>query len=246
MLHAWRKYGLDAARNDWENKYCDKPRAPWRNPPSFDQVVKGKIEYLGMIRGEESMVYLKFLDELGELAPELTHGRGTPMRLLLHEYDSWFADSKSPQKRGYRLEEILNRLLEICGIRAVESFRRNDGGEQIDGAFEMAGWYYLVECKWQTNTVSQQAVDALSAKVRRSGSQSMGVLLSINGWSGNVVGLLKQNPDKNVLLMNGHDIRAVMSGDISFDSLFQAKRDSLNLKAEPFLGAEEILQKKAH
>ena len=246
MLHAWRKYGLNAAQTDWETKYCDKPRAPWRKPPSFDQVLKGKIEYLGMIKGEQSMAYLRFLDELGELAPDLTHGRGTPLRLLLREYDNLANVSNNPQSRGYKLEELLTGLLEICQIRVTASFRRNDGGEQIDGGFETDGWYYLVECKWQSTTVNQQQIDGLSGKVRRSGAQTMGVLLSINGWSNNVVGLLKQETEKRILLMDGNDIRAVMSGDITFISLLQAKRDSLNLKAEPFLGVEEILQKKGH
>lgn len=39
----------------------------------------------------------------------------------------------------------------------------------------------------------------------------MGLFISINGWSENVVPLLKQNPEKCVLLMDGYDLRCVLA-----------------------------------
>ena len=106
MLYAWRQHGLCAAQDHWERKYSAKHRAPWRTLPRFEQVLRGKIEYLGMIRGGESGVYLRFLDQLGELDPALTNGQGTPLRLLLREYDDLSRGETSPQHRGYEFEKL--------------------------------------------------------------------------------------------------------------------------------------------
>lgn len=198
MLHAWEKYGLVAAQEAWEIKNAHKHRAPWRNPPRFEQVVKGKIEYLGMVKGRNSTTYLKFLDKIGELDRKLASGRGTPLRLLRYEYDDLSRDTDNPQGRGYKLEAIMAQLFEISNISATSSFKRNENGEQIDGAFEIDGWHYLVECKWTSHTISQKDIDAFNGKIDRSGGQTMGLFISINRWSSNVIALLKQNPAKRI------------------------------------------------
>jgi hypothetical protein len=39
----------------------------------------------------------------------------------------------------------------------------------------------------------------------------MGMSLSINGWSEHVVPLMKQNPDKSIILKEGLDLRMVLA-----------------------------------
>ena len=199
-----------------------------------------------MIKGRESSTYLKFLDQLGDLDLNLTHGRGTPLRLLLREYDDLSNDSTDPQARGYRLEKIMNSLFGISKILVSESFTRNAGGEQIDGAFKLGDSYYLVECRWRAKMASGTEVDGLGSKLGRSGGQIMGVFISVSGWSSKVVPLMKQNADKKVLLMDGEDIRAVLAGSIPLVELLQAKVEALNLKSEPFVGVGEILSKSSN
>lgn len=84
--------------------------------------------------------------------------------------------------------------------------------------------------------------DTLYAKIGRSGRQTMVLFVSINGWSDNVVTLLKQNTDKPILLMNGNDLQAVLEGKIALDCLLKSKTRALNVEAEPFRGADEIIQ----
>lgn len=242
MLHAWRTHELPLAEKEWKTKYYAKHRAPWFIQPSFAQVLKSKIEYLGMIKGRESLTYLKFLDELRDLDPTLAGTLGTPLRLLLKTYEELKADSLTPQARGYRLEKILNSLFNIFDIPVKDGFKRNEGGEQIDGAFEFGNLYYLVECKWRKRLSDIGEVDGLRGKLERSGQLTMGVFMSVNGWSSNVVGLLKQNKDKNILLMDGEDIQAVLHGEIPLNDLIKAKIDALNLKSEPFITVESITQ----
>jgi hypothetical protein len=123
----------------------------------------------------------------------------------------------------------------------MQSFTRNKGAEQIDGAFKLDGWYYIVECRWRQKLADIRELDGLEGAVRRSGKQTMGLFLSINGWSANVPLLLKQNPDKTIILMEGYDLRTVLSGQIDLQDFLLAKLAYLNLKSEPFFGVTDYL-----
>lgn len=152
------------------------------------------------------------------------------------------AESQDFQKRGFILQDLLNQLFLINDYSVTKSFQRNNGGEQIDGAFSFDGWHYLVECKWTKRLADIKELDSLLGKVNRSGRQAMGLFLSIDGWSENVPLLLKQNPDKCILLMEGYDLRCLLSGGIDLDKLLRAKLAKLNLDSEPFLSVVEILK----
>jgi len=82
MLHAWEKYGLDSAQAEFLTKYDKKQLGTFKNRPSFQAVVKGKIDYLGMIRGKDNPIYLHFRQKLRELAPELVKRPETPFEFL--------------------------------------------------------------------------------------------------------------------------------------------------------------------
>ena len=240
MLHAWKKHGLCAAQDHWERKYDRKHRADWHNPARFEQVLKGKIEYLGMIRGMEDPTYLKFLDQLRELDPELAGNRGTPLGLLLREYDQMSNSPGDPQKRGYQLESLVERLFAFFNLQSQGSFTRNSQSEQIDGAFELDGQRYLIECKWHKRKTSHRDTDSLLGKMRRSGVH-MGLFLSVNGWSDNVETILKQNPDKSIILVNGDDLRRVLKAEINLRHMLKAKEDALKSSAEPYISVHDIL-----
>lgn len=67
MLHAWEKFGLQAAEDEHLIKYDTKCRNTAKGKPSFAQIVKGKIEYLGMVRGKNDITYLKFKNQFSRL-----------------------------------------------------------------------------------------------------------------------------------------------------------------------------------
>lgn len=163
------------------------------------------------------------------------------LELLLMMFDE-LTRSDNPQQRGYLLEELLTRTLDLHEIPVAKSFTRNEGGEQIDGAFKFDGWYYLVECRWRNRLSDIGELDGLHGKIYRSGRQTMGLFLSINGWSEHVVPLLKQNPQKSIILMDGYDLRTVLSGQVALRDLLLAKVAKLNLEGDPFLSAGQYLK----
>ena len=70
----------------------------------------------------------------------------------------------------------------------------------------------------------------------------MGMFLSINGWSNSVPDLLKQNSDKCIILMDGYDLRCVLSGQIDLRDFLLAKVGKLNDEGEAFFGAQQYLR----
>ena len=70
----------------------------------------------------------------------------------------------------------------------------------------------------------------------------MGLFLSINGWSENAVPLLKQNPDKSIVLVDGYDLRSILARQADLRDLLLAKLAKLNLQAEPFLSVTDYLR----
>ncbi len=164
--------------------------------------------------------------------------------LLLLMFDE-MAKSDNSHNRGYLLQELLNRLFDLHGIHVVRSFQRNGGAEQIDGAFKIEGWHYLTECRWRQKPADGRDLDGLLGQINRSGRQTMGLFLSIHGWSENVIPILQQNPSKSIILMEGHDLRSVMSAHIDLRSFIAAKLAKLNFASHPFLGINEFLTDKS-
>jgi hypothetical protein len=161
--------------------------------------------------------------------------------LLLAQFEQIAIDG-DPQQRGYFLEDLLNRVFDLHGIPVLRSFRRNNGGEQIDAAFEMDGWHYIVECRWRAALTDIRQLDGLAGQVSRSGRQTMGLFLSVNGWSNHVVPLLQQNPDKSIFLMDGYDLRCVLDVQVDLRRLLKAKLSALNLETQPHFSVSQLLR----
>lgn len=86
-------------------------------------------------------------------------------------------------------------------------------------------------------------LDSLYGKINRSGKQTLGLFLSINGWSENVCPLLKQNRDKSIILIDGYDLRYVLAeqGNLDLKDLLLKKLEYLNLEGSPFYSANKLL-----
>jgi RNA-directed DNA polymerase len=227
MLHAWEKYGFENAEKEFLKYHDHKNRAPFRPPPSFKQIVNGKLGFLGMVVGKDNPIYLRYWRQFRRLC-------------LLGVYEE-LGKEQDQHQRGYLLEKLLNAIFGFYQIPAITSFRRNENGEQIDGGFEMGGWQYIVECRWRTDLANVGELDGLYGKVQRSGKSAKGFFLSINGWSTNVPNLMKQNPDKALILMNGDDLHHVLRGNVDLRALIEAKIQKLSFKCEPFYGADQFI-----
>jgi RNA-directed DNA polymerase len=60
MIHAWEKFGLQAAENEHLTKYFRRYRSPLRKPPKFDSILRGKLLYFSMVRGPSDPTFVSF------------------------------------------------------------------------------------------------------------------------------------------------------------------------------------------
>ena len=59
MLNAWKKYGYNNAEQEYYERYNFKQRNPDNELPKFINIVRGKIEYVKMVKGESDIVFKK-------------------------------------------------------------------------------------------------------------------------------------------------------------------------------------------
>jgi hypothetical protein len=226
---------------DWRKSACKKPWNIRGGFPTFPKFCH--LDLIELCSADVTRVLIAsrsgaHVSEGAEQERETALRRESAPLLAQFDQLSMYGE---PQERGYLLQDLLNRLFVAHGIVVAKAFQRNAGGEQIDGAFELEGWHYIVECRWREKLADIGQLDGLYVKIARSGKQTMGLFLSINGWSEHVVPLMKQNPEKSIILMDGPDLRTVLSQSLDLRRLLKGKLSGLNLQAEPFVPASKLL-----
>jgi len=146
--------------------------------------------------------------------------------------------SLKAQSRGFELERVMYDLFELFDLDPKASFRNT--GEQIDGAFSLEGTDFLFEAKWRQDPSSASDLDSFAAKIQRKLENTLGVFLSINGFtpdgvqahaSGHIV----------LLLMDGADIMAILEERIDFVSLLLRKKRHASRTGEIYLPIHDVL-----
>jgi len=125
------------------------------------------------------------------------------------------------QARGYDLEKIMYELFELFDLDPKASFKNK--GEQIDGAFTLDGTEYLFEAKWQKKLVNKAELAIFSDKVRTKLENTLGIYLSINGFSQEGVAA-HQAGGAAIILIDGGDLMAIFDERIDFISLLLRKK----------------------
>lgn len=166
--------------------------------------------------------------------------RNNAVREKLREINTQFmkiATGSNPQARGFDLERLMYDLFELFDLDPKASFKNT--GEQIDGAFSLEGTDYLFEAKWQKDLVGVQDLDAFSSKVQRKLDNTLGVFLSMNGFSPD--GIAAHSTGRpSVILMDGADLMAVLEERIDFVTLLLRKKRHAAQTGNIFLHIHEI------
>jgi hypothetical protein len=161
----------------------------------------------------------------------------TKLEEIRKEYFSLLG-SGEPQGRGYRLEKIIRGLFELFDLDPRASFKIV--GEQIDGAFTFEGTDYLFEGKWQQEMIGAADLDVLAGKLSRKLDNTLGLFLSINGFSED--GVKAHSSGRRImLLMDGSDLMAVLEGRIDLIQLLLRKRREASQTGNIYLRIHEIL-----
>ncbi|MFR9290875.1 MAG: hypothetical protein ACLVL6_14015 [Clostridium paraputrificum] len=146
--------------------------------------------------------------------------------------------SGKPQQRGFELEKIMYDIFSLFDLDPKASFRNI--GEQIDGAFELEGTDYLFEAKWQSTLSDASDLDSFCGKIRRKLDNTLGLFMSINGFSEDAVKIHSAGRS-TILLMDGADLMAVLEGRIDLVTLIIRKKRHAAHTGNIYLKINEVL-----
>lgn len=151
-----------------------------------------------------------------------------------------FCQNPDHRKRGYGLEALLHDLFTLFDLSPRGPFRRI--GEQIDGAFVLEGDHFLLEAKWQENQVNLGDLRDLDGAVASSLDNTLGLFLSINGFSPEAIEGYSQGSRPKLICADGADLIAVLECRIELPDLLLRKKDFAVQKRRIFVRASEILK----
>ncbi len=141
------------------------------------------------------------------------------------------------QEGGYEFEAWFYELLDFCEITNRKPYKSN--GRQIDGSLTHEGTTYLLELKFTKDQSGATDIDSLKAKVNKMADNTMGIMLSISGYSS--VALNDASGSKSTLLIldAGH-LYLFLSGAMSFSDIISRVRRHASQTGEAYLPANRF------
>lgn len=136
------------------------------------------------------------------------------------------------QKGGYDFQDWFYDLLDFCEIENRRPYMSS--GRQIDGSLTLDGTTYLVELKFTATQADATDVDSLRSKVDDKADNTMGVMISISGYSSVAV---KQASGRKttLLLVDAMHLYLFLSGALSFKDVLGRIRRHASQTGEAYI-----------
>ena len=147
--------------------------------------------------------------------------------------------STDSQGRGYKLENIMHRLFQLYELDAKSSFKVL--GEQIDGAFTLDGTEYLFEGKWQQALVNKADLAAFQDKIKSKLDNTLGLFLSIGGFSNDGVEAFSRQHNNVVICMDGSDMMAIFDKRCTLPELINRKKQIASRTGQIYVPIKDLL-----
>lgn len=159
---------------------------------------------------------------------------------LGHLQEEYFALlNQNPIERGYSLERLMHGLFDLFDLDPKASFKII--GEQLDGAFSFEGVDFLFEARWRNEQAGAPDLSVFSEKLRAKLENTLGLFLSINGFSDDAV--KKHSSGRRLMiLMDGSDLMAVLEGRIELVELLLRKRRHASQTGDIYLRLHDVFQ----
>lgn len=131
------------------------------------------------------------------------------------------APALQKRQRGFDFERVLKRLLDADGLEPRASYKSK--GEQIDGSFYLDGTFILLEAKWHAEPIPASTLYQFKGKVDGKLVGTLGVFISMSGYSEDAVDALTAGKSLNLILFNKEDIDAAIAGNQGFKTILKVK-----------------------
>lgn len=151
-------------------------------------------------------------------------------------------DSATPQQkaeRGRDFEAMLRAMFEEAGLDPRVGYRPT--GEEVDGSIWLDGRTVLIEAKWTVAKHPASSIYQFKGKVDGKLVGTIGLFISINGFSKDAINALVAGKDVNIILAEGADIRAIAENRISVLDLLHGKLRAAGEEGTVYWPVEEAL-----
>jgi len=141
------------------------------------------------------------------------------------------------QEAGYEFQRWFYDLLDYSEIQNRRPYIHE--GRQIDGSLTLSGTTYLVELKFTSDQADAPDVDVFRRKVTSKADNTMGVMVSISGFSSiaKSAGSGERTP---VLLMDHSHLYLVLQEIMSMEEVIERIRRYASQTGESFLNASDF------
>lgn len=141
------------------------------------------------------------------------------------------------QQGGYDFQDWFYDLLDFCEIQNRRPY--TSAGRQIDGSLTLDGTTYLLELKFTASQADATDIDSLRSKVDDKADNTMGIMVSISGYSS--VAIAQASGRRTaLLLLDAMHLYLFLSGTLSFEDVVSRVRRNASQTGESYLPASKF------
>jgi hypothetical protein len=178
---------------------------------------------------------LKSRQEFAKRQQEITRSQQTLQKL--NDQLNTLGRELGSQEAGYKFQQWFYDLLDFCEIPNRKPYVHN--GRQIDGSLTVLGTTYLVELKFTAEQASATDIDSFHKKVTTKADNTMGIMVSISGYSG--IARQEASGDRTPLLLLDHGhIYLVVGGIMGLSDVIDRVRRHASQTGEAYLSASDF------
>lgn len=160
-----------------------------------------------------------------------------PLRIKLED-----TRKLEPRPRGKAFEGFLGEVFTAAQLRYRLAYRPT--GEEIDGAIWWRFRTLLLEAKWLATPLPASSIYAFKGKVDGKFDGTLGVFISMSGYSKDCVDALSHGKSLNILLFDEGDVEAIADGT-SFVQILEEKLFAAGQTGNVYMPWTELTQTKA-
>ena len=147
------------------------------------------------------------------------------------------AQKLGTQQAGYDFQDWFYDLLDFFEIPNRRPYAHD--GRQSDGSLTLSGTTYLVELKFTSDQAQTADIDSFFKKVISKADNTMGLMVSISGYSS--VARREASGDKTPLLLLDHGhLYLALSGIMGLSDVIERVRRHASQTGEAYLSANEF------
>jgi hypothetical protein len=141
------------------------------------------------------------------------------------------------QEAGYAFQDWFYDLLDFSEVSNRKPYVH--GGRQIDGSLTVSGTTYLVELKFTIDQAGAPDIDTFYKKVTTKADNTMGIMVSISGYS--TVAMREASGDRTPLLLLDHGhLYLVLGGVMGLVDVIERIRRHASQTGEAYLAVGDF------